>query len=391
MSNTSTTRPVGSPAVLVNASPLKCVGLTLERGGVTPLCDIPSHRNGTSRRLRAAVSLLLASLAVVLASGCHKAPAPWQPLPPPPVQDRRKVTLAAVGDVLLARGVGQYMAKHGAEYPLEKTKAAIADSGIAFFNLECPLSKRGVAQRRQFLFRADPALAKMVHAGGFDVACLANNHTLDYGRRAMMDTVEAVRKAGMTAVGAGKDRKDALQVRVVESNGLRVGFIAYTDLPSSGVVRLADRPTVAGVNTDEIPAQVKKAKEKCDVLAVSFHWGIKYMKRPTERQRKLAHLCIDNGADLILGHHPHVLQTVEVYKDRPIVYSMGGFVWDPKLKDTDKSAIYVFELRKSAAILTKTVPIRIVKCRPLLVQARKAGSRPSAPRSGPRAEPASKT
>jgi len=297
----------------------------------------------------------------ILGAGCHRAPTPPAPKPKEKVI---RVSLAAVGDVLLARGVARRIKKHGANYPFEKTKKIISGADIAFFNLECPLSKRGVPQPRKYLFRGDPALAKVLHANGFDVASLANNHTLDYGRTAMLDTAQVVQKAGIVAVGAGKNRKAALGVRIVKRKGLRVGFIAYTDLPNLGVVRLADKPTVAGVDSGEIRGQVARAKAKCDVLVVSFHWGIEYMKRPTERQQKLARLCIDSGADLVLGHHPHVTQTVEVYKGKPIVYSMGGFVWDGRLPGTKKSAIYMFELRKSFAYLVKAIPIDIVKSQP---------------------------
>ena len=274
--------------------------------------------------------------------------------------------LAAVGDVLLARGVERQIAKHGRGYPFKKIKSTISRADLAFFNLECTLSTRGTPHRRRFLFRADPALAGTLHSSGFDVASLANNHTTDFGRDAFTDTIAAVRRNEMIAVGAGKDRADALRVRVVRKNGLRIGFVAYTDIPSGGVVRLGDRPTVAGANMDEVPGQIRAAKLRCDVLVVSFHWGIEYMTRPTERQRRLARLCIDNGADLILGHHPHVLQTVEVYKSKPIVYSMGAFVWDPILPRTDRSAIYLFDLSKSSARLTRTIPVRIVRCQPEL-------------------------
>jgi poly-gamma-glutamate synthesis protein (capsule biosynthesis protein) len=276
------------------------------------------------------------------------------------------VRLAAVGDVLLARGVGRHIKKHGVAYPFAKIKDTISRADLAFFNLECTLSKRGTPHRRRFLFRADPALAATLRASGFDVASLANNHTMDFGRDAFVDTIDAVRKSGMTAVGGGKDRADALRVQVVRENGLRIGFVAYTDIPSGGVVRLGDRPTVAGANLDEVAGQIRKAKSRCDVLVVSFHWGVEYMTRPTERQKRLAHLCIDSGADLILGHHPHVLQTTEVYKGKPVVYSMGAFVWDPILPRTDRSAIYLFDLSNSSARLTRTIPVRIVRCRPEL-------------------------
>ncbi|OFX15142.1 MAG: hypothetical protein A2Z18_07260 [Armatimonadetes bacterium RBG_16_58_9] len=274
------------------------------------------------------------------------------------------VTLAAVGDVLLARGVGRQIAKHGPDYPFAGTRETTSRADIAFFNLECPLSQRGVVRSRKYQFRADPSFAHAISRAGFDVASLANNHTLDYGRDALLDTMGAVENAGMTPVGAGASRNDAVRVRMVRKNGLRIGFLAYTDLPNCGVVRLPDRPTVAGVDTSTLPKEVRAAKRKCDVLVVSFHWGIEYMTKPTERQRMLAHLAIDNGADVVLGHHPHVLQSVEVYANKPILYSTGAFVWDGKIFDADKSAIYLLELGKSSARLVKTVPIRIRNCRP---------------------------
>ena len=277
-----------------------------------------------------------------------------------------KVRLVAMGDVLFARGVAKQITKHGAPWLFANVKGTIKGADIAFCNLECTLSTGGVVQRRRYQFRANPKLAAVLSANGFDVACLANNHTLDYGREAMMDTVRAVRKAGMTAVGAGKDRADALKLQIVKKNGLRVGFLAYTDLPTDGVVRLADRPTIAGLNPDELPVQIKSARKRCDVLVVSFHWGVEYMKRPTERQQHIAHVCIDNGADLVLGHHPHVLQTTETYKGRPIIYSMGAFVWDAKIFGADKSAIYTIELGKGSAKLVGTRRVKVKQCRPTI-------------------------
>lgn len=276
------------------------------------------------------------------------------------------VTLAAVGDVLLVRGVGAQIEKHGPDWVFEHVRGTLQQADIAFCNLECTLSTGGVPQRRRFRFRADPKLARVLSDNGFDVVSLANNHTLDYGREALIDTVNAVRGARMTAVGAGRNREDALKLQVVEKNGLKVGFLAYTDLPADDMVRLPDRPTVAGASLDELPSQIAAARKKCDVLVVSFHWGVEYMKRPTERQREVARACIDSGADLILGHHPHVLQRVETYKGKPIIYGMGGFAWDAKIFDADKSAIYIIELRRRSARLMKTIPVVSRECRPTL-------------------------
>lgn len=285
----------------------------------------------------------------------------------PAAKQPNEVTLVAAGDVFFARGVGRQIDKHGRQYPFDKVRKVIKDADIAFCNLECPLSKRGVPQHRKFLFRCDPLYAGMLASNGFDVASLANNHTLDYGRDALLDTRAAITKAGMTAVGAGVNRRDALRLQIVRKNGLRIGFLAYTDVPNAGVVRLSGKPTVAGVNADELPGEVKAAKSKCDILAVSFHWGVEYMKRPTERQQMLAHLAVDNGADVIIGHHPHVLQPVDIYKSKPIVYSAGAFIWDAKIFGADKSAVYVIKLRKSSARLVKVIPVKIEKCQPHLI------------------------
>ena len=282
-------------------------------------------------------------------------------------ESQGKVTLLAVGDVFFARGVGKQTEKHGSQYPFLKTKEIIKSADIAFCNLECTLSKRGLPHRRKYIFRADPEFASILHDNGFDVACLANNHTLDFGRDAMLDTQNAIEKAGMLAIGVGKDKQDSLRLHTIRKNGLVVGFIGYTDIGSVGVVRLDDRPTVAGADSERLPAQIRDAKSKCDVLVVSFHWGIEYMKRPTERQQMLARLCIDNGADLILGHHPHVLQTVEIYKGKPIVYSMGGFIWDSKVFGSDKSAIYIVELHKSSASLVRSIPVKVRNGQPSII------------------------
>ena len=301
-------------------------------------------------------SVLLAACAAVALAGCSGTQRPEHP--------RGEVTLVAVGDVLLCRGVGKQIDKHGADWLFDDTRDLLKGADLAFCNLECPLSNRGVPQKRRFLFRAEPKLAKALHANGLSVVSLANNHTLDYGRDAMLDTVEAARKAGMTPVGAGVNKAEASRLRVVTKHGLRVGFVANCDLPSYGVVMLPDKPTIACVDSHSLPARIRAAKAKCDALVVSFHWGVEYMKQPTERQRKLAHLCIDNGADLRLGHHPHVLQPVETYRGKPIAYSMGGFIWDGRIFGADKSAMYVFELSKSSARLVKTIPVDIVGCQP---------------------------
>lgn len=276
----------------------------------------------------------------------------------------KDIILAAVGDVLFARGVENELKSHPGKYLFANVRNILHNADVAVCNLECTLSNRGLPQRRRMVFRNSPSLAHTLQESGIDVVDLANNHTLDYGRDALVDTYQAVKSAGMVSVGAGENRKSATRVQIVKRGDLKLGFLAYTDLATSGVVRLDDMPTVAGVCDDLLPGEIKTAKAQCDTLVVMFHWGVEYMKAPTKRQKSLAKMCIDNGADVIIGNHPHVLQKTEVYRNRPIIYSNGAFIWDSRLFGANKSAIYLLAIGKGHARLVRSIPVTITHCRP---------------------------
>jgi poly-gamma-glutamate synthesis protein (capsule biosynthesis protein) len=277
------------------------------------------------------------------------------------------VTLVAVGDVLLSRGVGRQIEKHGPHYPFKKMQKLTSLADIAFCNLECPISKGGFPRKTQFLFRADPQAVEGLSYAGFDIASLANNHTLDYGRDALLDTMSHLSKADIKPSGAGTSRSEAVKPAVIIKKGLKVGFLSYTDLPAQGDTPLPDKPGIARVDPGTLTGEVKGAEKDIDVLVVSFHWGVEYKSAPTERQKELAHKAIDAGADLVLGHHPHVLQPVEIYKNKPIIYSMGSFVFDVRpWPSTRRSQVYTFELNPGKARLVKKTPIKIVNCQPVL-------------------------
>ena len=200
---------------------------------------------------------------------------------------RRKgsVTLAAVGDVLLDRGVSAQMGRRGDTHPFKEVRAVLRAYDLVFFNLECPLSRRGVARRTDVAFRGRPEHAKLLRWAGFSVASLANNHTLDYGREALMDTVAAVGRCGDYGGGRRKDMARATRVRVVKVRGLRVGFLAYTDVPNAGTTILPQEPSVAGADLVDLRKKVAQVAPKVDVLVVSFHWGVEYISNPRAGRR----------------------------------------------------------------------------------------------------------
>lgn len=280
----------------------------------------------------------------------------------------KSAALTAVGDILLDRGVERTIERNGFDSIFSDTKNILRQSDITFGNLECPLSKRGSPSNQKYTFRAHPKYASMLKQAGFDVLSIANNHSMDYGNKALSDTIDALKDADILPIGYSKNRMTAVKPQIINKNGIKIGFLAYNDVPFYDVDKMPNGLTINNVNMNTIANDIKAAGKLCDIQIISFHWGIEYMKYPTNRQRQLARLCIDSGADLILGHHPHVLQPTEIYKGKTIIYSMGGFLWDSNVLGADKSAIYQFDINKTSCRLVKTIPIKVVNGKPSILE-----------------------
>jgi poly-gamma-glutamate synthesis protein (capsule biosynthesis protein) len=236
------------------------------------------------------------------------------------------ITLAAVGDIRLNGPVGELIRRSGMKAPSDGVRDLLK-ADIVFGNLETSVTDRGTKTAKTWNFRAPPANVKALNEAGFTIVNLANNHVWDYGREGFLDTLAAVKKHHLLYIGGGKDLAEAEKLRVIEAGGLRVGFIGYTStFPQEGWAKKG-KPGVNYADFDRMTAVVAAAKNDCDVLIVSFHGGTELSEQANQIQRDFSHLAITAGADLVLGHHPHVLQPVEVYKDKPIIYSLGNFLF----------------------------------------------------------------
>lgn len=245
----------------------------------------------------------------------------------------QQISLAFVGDVMLARNVGKKIVNLGMDYPFSKTRHILSSADIAFANLEGALTgDRTTGSSKAFIFRSPPSFGKSLVKGGIDIVSLANNHANDGGTKGLIETIGTLERLGIKYVGAGRNHFEARSLRIIEVKGKKIGFLAYTDLANIGLSTASatsSRPGVASAQTKAIFDEIKAAKRKVDFLVVSFHWGVEYqIGEPNARQKNLAYSCIDEGADLIVGHHPHVLQKVEVYNGKTIAYSLGNFVFD---------------------------------------------------------------
>lgn len=254
------------------------------------------------------------------------------------------VTLMAVGDIMLARTIGEMIESEGIEAPFEFTADTLSTADITLGNLECSISDRGIPEEKKYTFRAPLAAAESLQYAGFDLVSLANNHILDYGPLALEDTLAALAQEEIRTVGAGMNETEAYRPVFMDINGLRLAFLAFADVPNADYDYLAweagpGKPGIAWAHPESIETHVRAAKTQADLVIVLFHNGYEIRERVSDLQQQVAHLAIDSGADLVIGSHPHVLQRIEEYNGGLIVYSMGNFVFDNFLFPPNYSAI----------------------------------------------------
>ncbi|WP_238483673.1 CapA family protein [Anaerosporobacter faecicola] len=250
-----------------------------------------------------------------------------------------EIHMTFTGDVLFsASPLNKYDSGGGitsilSEDLLQKMKEA----DVTMVNLEFPFSNRGTQMKdKQYTFRADPARCSILNEMGVDVVSLANNHTLDFGTDALLDTLTTLEEYKIESVGAGQDLEEAKQPVSMEVGGRKLAFLG-----ASRVIPVTEWNATAygpGLFTTYDPTllleEIKATKENNDFVVVYVHWGIEKNDKPEEYQRTMAQQYIDAGADLVIGSHPHVLQGIEYYKGKPIVYSLGNYVFGHTINQT---------------------------------------------------------
>jgi poly-gamma-glutamate capsule biosynthesis protein CapA/YwtB (metallophosphatase superfamily) len=239
------------------------------------------------------------------------------------------VRIVFVGDIMLDRGVRTTVTKNlGGDYAaLFKNTGYLKDADIAFANLEGPVATGGYKAGSRFSFRMDPAGLVAMRDAGFDVVSFANNHVGDYTRAAFTETLQRLQENNILYAGAGMNRTEATTPAIIDVRSMKIGFLAVTDVGPDWLRATDTSPGILIASDPNLPSIITTAKAQVDVLVVSFHWGNEYAPA-NAHQEILAHAAIDAGADIIVGHHPHVMEKVAIYKDKPIFYSLGNFIFD---------------------------------------------------------------
>jgi gamma-polyglutamate biosynthesis protein CapA len=181
---------------------------------------------------------------------------------------------------------------------------------------------------------------EVLKRSGFDIFCLANNHILDYGRRALTETQDILASNGLVGIGAGNNKKEAASARIIKINSTTFAFLSYSAVPDFGEQLNENLPCPAIADSATIIAEIIKCRSISDFVIVTYHWGVEYSRLPAKKQIDIAHISIDNGADLVIGHHPHVIQGIEKYHGKFILYSLGNFVFDQHKQEQREAIIF---------------------------------------------------
>ncbi len=244
-------------------------------------------------------------------------------------EGEESITLSFVGDIMLDRGVASVLTKkHEGDFKkIFEGVPILRSADILFGNLEGPLSDQGKEIGNLYSFRMSPNALPALTQAGFDVLSVANNHAGDWGKEAMVDTLKKLEDYQITPVGGGDNIAEASALKIIERDGIKVGYLAASDV---GPNWLKATEVSAGIMiADEVFFEsIAKAKGKVDVIVASFHFGDEYQTKSNTRQQTLARRAVDAGANLVIGHHPHVRQEIEKYRNGLIAYSLGNFVFD---------------------------------------------------------------
>jgi len=281
--------------------------------------------------------------------------------------------LAAVGDVMLARGVGRHFVDAPGDFAMDDIRALVKPFDVVCANLENPVATSGTpdpVQDPNVTFRAHPDTLQVLKTLGVTVVSLGNNHMLDYGEAALAETLDRLDEAGIRWVGAGRNYEEANRPLVLSVGGRSVAFLSYAFIYSVNTrMASARRSGVADHRLPRILDQIRRLRRDGHDVIVMSHWGHEYSFYPLPYQMRAARRMVDAGACLILGHGPHYPQGMERYRDGEIVYSMGNFIFDEPQKFANRSFVYGVEIDDTGTTRGPEVfPVHLRRHIPTLVR-----------------------
>jgi poly-gamma-glutamate synthesis protein (capsule biosynthesis protein) len=284
-----------------------------------------------------------------------------------------EIVIIAAGDIMLSGSSIPVLEKKGYDYAFSDLSLAklIKDADISFANLEYPITKKGKPNKdKKFVFKGSVKSFKAIKNAGFDMLSLANNHIMDYGEKGLVSTLQACRKYGMTCTGADENLSQACSAGVIKRRDVRVALLSYSMTFPKEYWATDETPGTAYGDKLTVVEDIALARQIADIVMASFHWGAELMTEPKPYQIEMAHLAIESGADMVFGHHPHVPQGIEIYKGKPVFYSLGNYAFGSYSKNSPISFI--------ARITAGKKGVTGIRVYPVIVDNFKTGFKPEA-------------
>ena len=237
------------------------------------------------------------------------------------------VRVLFVGDIMLDNGPGHIITNGGD--PFAPTSSVLRDADLTIGNLECAITRRGYPEDKTYQFKG-PLIALPLLKKYFSAVSLANNHAGDWGKKGLADELVLLRENGIRYFGGGNNRAEALKPLILEVRGKRIALLAYNDFPPRSFEAKARQPGCAWLTPENVLAGIREARtgDHADFVLLFFHWGVEMNAQPEPYQRELSQRFIQAGADAIIGGHPHVTQAIDWYQGKPVVYSLGNYLFD---------------------------------------------------------------
>lgn len=279
------------------------------------------------------------------------------------------LSIVFTGDILLDRGVRQVINHRGVDHLFsDGIDSVFREAQIVVGNLECPATKIEAPVFKRFIFRGEPEWLETLKQHGITHLNLANNHSIDQGREGLLDTKRNIIEAGMIPLGAGETMDEAVQPVLLADSPRKVWLVASLRLALENYAYLPDKPCVSQEPMDSLLERVNRLRkaDSTAVIIVSLHWGGEHTLQPVPRQRLEARHLLLAGADILICHHTHTLQTIEDFHGKKIYYSIGNFIFDQSKPINSKACMVCLRIKEDD-LMVETIPVEIRQCVPYIM------------------------
>lgn len=274
-------------------------------------------------------------------------------------ESREEITVVFGGDVMLDRGIRIGIESKGFHHLTASIEDELSKADFGIVNLECPATNINSPLHKKYVFRANPVYLSDLRDAGITHCILANNHSYDQGREGLISTAANLKQANLGSIGFGVDQQSACAPVLINKNDVSVAIFSSVVLPLESWIYAENKPGMCQATIEDLCRQISDFRKEHPTvhIVVTLHWGVEYQNTPTSHQREQAKQLVAAGADAIIGHHPHVIQSFEEIEGKPVFYSMGNLIFDNKNIKTHEGILVKLIMRKDQ-IKVKAIPYR---------------------------------